>query len=67
MYNFIQTSAFEKFFNLGQIYKPIAIVIDKQIVSLPTVQSEIAGGRVSISGDFSEKEMDNMIEKLKEK
>lgn len=50
--------------NIG---KPIAIVIAKQIVSLPTVRSEIMGGKVSISGNFSEKEIDEMIVKLKEK
>ena len=50
--------------NIG---KPIAIVIDKRIVSLPTVISEIMGGKVNISGNFSEKEIDKMIEKLKEK
>ena len=48
--------------NIG---KPIAIVIDKKIISIPIVQSEIMGGKVSISGDFSEKEIDSMIEKLK--
>ncbi len=50
--------------NIG---KPIAIVIDKKIVSIPKVITEIVGGRVSISGDFSEKEIDEMIEKLKGK
>lgn len=50
--------------NIG---KPIAIVIDKKIVSIPKVQTEIMGGKVSISGDFSEKEIDIMIEKLKGK
>lgn len=50
--------------NIG---KPIAIVIEKQIVSMPVVQSEIMGGRVNISGDFSEKEIDRMIETLKGK
>lgn len=49
--------------NIG---KPIAIVIAKQIVSIPTVNSEIMGGKASISGDFSEKEIDKMIEILKE-
>lgn len=47
--------------NIG---KPIAIVIENQIVSLPIVNSEIMGGKVSISGDFSDKEIDRMIEKL---
>lgn len=50
--------------NIG---KPIAIVIAKQIVSIPTVNSEIIGGKASISGDFSEEEIDKMIEILKEK
>lgn len=51
----------------NNISKPIAIVIEKQIVSLPIVHSEILGGKASISGDFSEKEIENMIKKLKEK
>jgi hypothetical protein len=50
--------------NIG---KPIAIVIERQIVSMPVVQSEIMGGKVNISGDFSEKEIDRMIETLKGK
>ena len=50
--------------NIG---KPIAIVIARQIVSMPTVNSEIMGGKASISGDFSEEEIDKMIETLKEK
>ncbi len=48
--------------NLG---KPIAIVIGKKIVSIPKVQSEIMDGKVNISGNFTEKEIDSMIEKLK--
>jgi len=50
--------------NIG---KPVAIVIEKHIVSLPTVNSEILGGKASISGDFSEKEIDKMIEILQVK
>ena len=50
--------------NIG---KPIAIVIAKHIVSMPTVNSEIIGGKASISGDFTEEEIDKMIEILKEK
>ena len=59
----------KKFYILtkNNISKPVAIVIEKHIVSLPIVNSEIIGGKVSISGDFSEKEIDKMIEKLKEK
>ena len=51
--------------NIG---KPIAIVIDKHIVSIPTVNSEISGGKASISGNFTTEEIDKkMIEKLKTK
>lgn len=50
--------------NIG---KPIAIVIDKHIVSIPTVNSEISGGKASISGNFSTEEIDKMIERLKAK
>lgn len=56
-----------KFYHLTRdnIGKPIAIVIEKRIVTLPIVNSEIMGGKVSISGAFSEQEIDNMIEKFK--
>lgn len=50
--------------NIG---KPIAIVIDKYIVSIPTVNSEIFGGKASISGNFTTEEIDKMIESLKTK
>lgn len=50
--------------NIG---KPIAIIVDKHIVSAPTVNSEISGGRASISGNFTTEEIDKMIEKLKNK
>lgn len=50
--------------NIG---KPLAIVIAKQIVSMPIVNSEIIGGKAKISGNFSEKEIDKMIEILQEK
>jgi hypothetical protein len=50
--------------NIG---KPIAIVIANYIVSIPTVQMEIVGGKASISGDFSEEEIDEMIDVLKGK
>jgi len=50
--------------NIG---KPIAIVVDKHIVSVPTVNSEISGGNASISGNFTTEEIDKMIEKLKNK
>lgn len=51
----------------NNIKKPIAIVIDKHIVSMPIVNEEISGGKLSISGDFSEAEIDAMIESLRGK
>lgn len=50
----------------NNIGKPIVIVVEKQIVAMPVVQSEISGGKVCISGAFSEDEMDQVIQKLKE-
>jgi preprotein translocase subunit SecD len=57
----------KKFYLLTKenIGKPIAIVIANYIVSMPLVQMEIIGGKASISGDFSEEEIDKMIEILK--
>ncbi len=48
--------------NIG---KPIAIVIENHIISMPIVQSEIIGGKAWISGDFSENDINRMIERLK--
>jgi len=50
--------------NIGN---PIAIVIDRYIVTLPTVNSTISGGKIEITGNFSNDEIDKMIEKLKGK
>ncbi len=44
--------------NIG---KPIAIVISKQIVSVPIVNSEIKNGEVNISGNLSEEEIDEIV------
>jgi len=59
----------KKFYILTKenIGKPVAIVIANHIVSIPTVNSGIIGGKASISGDFSEEEIDEMIKILKEK
>ena len=43
----------------------IAIVLDDKVYSNPTVQGEIAGGRSSITGDFSIKEADDLVNILK--
>jgi len=50
--------------NIG---KPIAIVIDNYIVTLPIVNFTISGGKMDITGNFSNDEIDRMIEKLKGK
>ena len=59
----------DKFHLLTQenIGKPIAIVIDKHIVISPIVQAPIPGGKIQISGRLSEEEIDQMINKLKDK
>ena len=54
------------FLTKENIGNPIAIVISNKIVSLPIVNSTIMGGEVSISGDFTENEIEHMIKVLKE-
>ena len=51
----------------NNIGNPIAIVVDKYIVSLPTVNTTISGGKIDITGNFSNDEIDRMIEKLNDK
>ncbi len=48
----------------ANIGKPLAIVVEKQILSMPLVHSAIPNGRLSISGYFSEEEADGIIEAL---
>ena len=43
---------------------PIAIVIDKYVVSMPKVWSAISGGTAIIGGNFTEEEVENMIRRL---
>lgn len=49
--------------NLG---KRIAILIDGQIVSAPTVQSEIVNGQAVITGNFTQKEAKELVSRLNE-
>lgn len=49
--------------NIG---KPIAFVIDKHIVYLPHVQSAINGGKAIIGGDFSDEELDKIIDIIRD-
>lgn len=47
------------------IRKPIAIVVNKIIISSPVFASEITGGKANIAGGFSEAEVDAIIANLK--
>lgn len=47
--------------NLGQ---PVAIELDGQIISAPTVQSEITTGEAVISGDFTIDEAKELVKRL---
>jgi protein-export membrane protein SecD len=49
--------------NIG---KRIAILIDGQIVSAPTVQTEITNGQAVITGDFTQKEAKMLVSRLNE-
>jgi hypothetical protein len=59
----------QKFYLLtkNNIGKPIAIVIDKYIVSMPVINSIISEGKVSIGGNFTEEEVENIISKWNSK
>ena len=52
-------------FTKDNIRKPIAVVIAKQIVTMPYPNVGIMGGRFSITGEFTDDEVDKMIERLK--
>lgn len=45
--------------------KSIAIVLDNNVYSFPTVQGEIAGGTSSITGNFTIEEADDLVNILK--
>lgn len=45
--------------------KPIAISLDNRVYSAPTVQSEIAGGRSQITGNFNTEEAQDLANILK--
>ena len=47
------------------VNKPIAIVLDKKIISAPSVREPIPSGKAQISGDFSAGDVQDMIIKLK--
>jgi len=45
--------------------KPLAIVLDKKIISAPNVREPIPSGRAQISGSFSVEEVQDLVIKLK--
>jgi preprotein translocase subunit SecD len=47
------------------VNKPLAILLDKKVISAPTVNEAIPSGRAQISGNFSIEEVQDMVIKLK--
>jgi preprotein translocase subunit SecD len=45
--------------------KPIAIILDKKIISAPNVREPIPSGKAQISGNFSAEEVQDLVIKLK--
>lgn len=45
--------------------KPVAIILDKKIISAPNVREPIPSGKAQISGDFSVDEVQDLVIKLK--
>ena len=58
------TKAFAKA-TAGSVGKPIAILLDKKVISAPTVQDPIPSGKAYISGSFSIQEMHDLVIQLK--
>ena len=44
--------------------KPVAIVLDNQIISAPNVNEQITGGKAMISGSFTTEEARNLVTRL---
>ena len=47
------------------INKEIAIIVDKKIITMPIISSEIPDGKLQISGMFTVEEVKNIVNKLK--
>lgn len=47
------------------VNRPLAIVLDKKIISAPNVREPIPSGRAQISGDFSVQEVQDLVIELK--
>lgn len=48
----------------ANIGKKLAIVVDKKIISMPMIGGVVVGVGVSIAGNFSKEEADNIVKKL---
>jgi preprotein translocase subunit SecD len=48
----------------NNIHKRLAIIIEGKLYSAPVIRSEIASGNAVISGHFSEKEAQEMVERM---
>lgn len=46
--------------------KRLAIVLDGQLLSAPVIRSEVTGGKVQLTGDFTEEEARNLAAKINE-
>lgn len=49
----------------NNINKGMAIIVDKKIITMPVITSEIPDGKLQISGSFTVEEIKNIVNKLK--
>ena len=49
----------------ANINKPVVIVLDNLVYTFPTINSRISGGRTQITGNFSRREVDDIVTVLK--
>ena len=47
------------------INKGMAIIVDKKMITMPIISSEIPDGKLQISGMFTVEEIKNIVNKLK--
>ncbi|WP_330273749.1 protein translocase subunit SecD [Lentzea sp. NBC_00516] len=52
-------------FTSANVQQAVAVVLDGEVMSAPTIQSAIAGGSTEISGKFTQKEATNLANTLK--
>lgn len=49
----------------NSIGKPVAIVLNKMLISAPKVMTEIPNGKIQISGNFSDEEVEEIVNAVK--